>query len=350
MAVIIEDLADWRAADMEDQGEWVIHLTSDQVGGLDRALTAAKASGTTLDGLSKANFPLDGFDDLFADILKRLEEGRGIAVVRGLPALKYSKDDLRLMYWGIGRHVGVAVSQSSKGDLLGDVMDFGSDVNSSTGRGYMSRQHLGFHTDTSDVVALMVLRPAMSGGLSMICSSLAIRNEIARTRPDLLELLYQPFYWTWKGQQQPGEAPYYQQPIYSERDGKFSSRYIKTHILSAHEDHPELPKLTDLQHEAMSAIDHMALDPKFHFSMMFEPGDIQFLNNHVTMHSRSAFQDHPEPDRRRHLLRMWLSVPNSRALNPAMAPIYRDQARGAVRGGFPSRTGSHSFETVQARD
>ncbi|WP_428390922.1 TauD/TfdA family dioxygenase [Lichenicoccus sp.] len=350
MATIIENPADWRAADMEDKGEWVINLSSVQVAALDRALTTAKASGTTLDALTKTNFPLIGFDDLFADVLKRLEQGRGIAVIRGLPALNYTKDDLRMMYWGIGRHVGVAVSQSSKGDLLGDVMDFGSDVNSSTGRGYMSRQHLGFHTDTSDVVALMVLRPAMSGGLSMICSSLAIRNEIARTRPDLLEILYQPFYWSWKGQQEPGASPYYQQPIYSEQDGKFSSRYIKTHILSAHEDHPELPKLTDLQHEAMSAIDHMALDPKFHFSMMFEPGDIQFLNNHVTMHSRSAFQDYAEPDRRRHLLRMWLSVPNSRALNPAMAPIYRDQTQGAVRGGFPSRTGSHSFETVQARD
>lgn len=349
-ASIIESPADWFAVDMEDRREWVINLTSEQIASLQTATRAATAAGITLATVSKDNFRIEGFSELFADVLRRLEDGRGLAVIRGLPALDYTKDELRLMYWGIGKHVGMAVSQSSKGDLLGDVRDFGADTHSSTGRGYMSRQHLGFHTDTSDVVALMVLRPAKAGGLSKICSSLAIRNEIARTRPDLLEVLYQPFFWSWKGQEAPGERPYYEQPIYTEKNGRFSSRYIKTHIFAAHEDNSELPPLTPIQLEAMSAIDHRAIDPRFHFSMMFEPGDIQFLNNHVTMHSRTEFEDYEEEDRKRHLLRMWLSVENSRSLHPGMAPIYQDQSAGAVRGGFPSRTGSYSFETVPAQD
>ena len=189
-----------------------------------------------------------------------------------------------------------------------------------------------------------------SGGLSLICSSLAIRNEIEKTRPDLLAVLYQPFYWSWKGQEAPGERPYYEQPVYSEHNGKFASRDIKSHILSAGQDFLELPSLSKVQMEALTLINTLANDPKFHISMMFEPGDMQFLNNHVTLHSRTEFEDFKEPDRKRHLLRMWLSVPNSRELSSLLGTIYREQASGAVRGGFPSRTGSYSFETVAAKD
>ena len=350
MVHLVKGLADWRAKDMADTSQWIINLTADQIAVIGQAIRTTKASGATLATLTKESFPLPGFEPLFAEVLERVENGRGVVVVRGLPALDYDKDDLRMIYWGLGLYVGVAVSQSSKGDLLGDVMNFGQDPKTSTGRGYMSSQKLGFHCDTSDIVALMVLRTAKTGGLSKICSSVAIRNEIARTRPDLLEVLYQPFYWSWKGQEPEGELPYYHQPIYSEHDGKFSSRDIKTHVFSAHEDNPELPPLSEKQKEAMALINELAESPDFHFSMMFEPGDIQFLNNHVTLHSRTAFEDFPEPERKRHLLRMWLSPPNSRELSPSMGAIYRDQSSGAVRGGFPSRTGRHSFETVQAQD
>ena len=342
--------AAWLAADLADPAEWIIQLSSEQISDIDHAMRASLKAGLELADLNRKNFSIPSFDGIVPEILERLEEGRGLVVLRGFPALEYDKDQLRRIFWGLGQHLGTAVSQSSNGDLLGDVKNFGADVNSSTGRGYMSKQALGFHTDTADVVALMVLRAAKSGGLSLICSSVAIRNEIARTRPDLLEVLYQPFYWSWKGQEAAGELPYYQQPIYSEHEGKFSARDIKTHIFSAHQDNPELGELGPKQMEAMQLVNTLAQDPRFHFSMMFEPGDIQLLNNHVTYHSRTEFEDFDEADRKRHLLRMWLSVPNSRELSPAMSPIYRDQRSGAVRGGFPSRTGEHSFATVAAKD
>ncbi len=340
--------ANWLAADLENPDEWMIQLTPAQIAEIDTALKGC--AGIDIADVTKENFPLPSFATLVDDVLDRLENGRGLAVIRGFPALNYAKEELRKVYWGLGKHFGTAVSQSSKGDLLGDVMDFGQDPNSSSGRGYMSRQTLGFHSDTSDVVCLMVLRAAKSGGLSLICSSLAIRNEIACTRPDLLEVLYKPFYWSWKGQEAPGEKPYYEQPVYSESNGKFASRDIKTHIFSAGKDFPELPPLSEKQMEALTLINTLANDPTYHFSMMFEPGDIQFLNNHVTLHSRTEFEDYDEPDRKRHLLRMWLSVPNSRQLSPLLGAIYQDQNGGAVRGGFPSRTGSYSFETVAAKD
>lgn len=342
--------SNWLAADMQDQSKWIIPLTGQQIDALDLALRAALAAGATMATLNRNNFVLRYFDGLISDVQERLENGHGVVVLRGFPALNYTKDELRMLYWGLGLYLGTAVSQSSKGDLLGDVMDFGSDVNSATGRGYMSSQGLGFHSDTSDVVALMVLRAAKTGGLSKICSAVAVRNEIARTRPDLLDVLHQPFNWSWKGQEVPGQTPYYQQPIYSEHQGKFCSRHIPPHILVAPEQSPELPAVTAQQIEAMKLINTLANDERFHFCMMFEPGDIQLLNNHVTYHSRTEFEDYPESDRKRHLLRMWLSVPNSRELSPLMSAIYRDQRTGAVRGGFPSRTGQHSFETVAAKD
>jgi hypothetical protein len=342
--------SNWLAADMADPREWIIQLSREQIADLDQALQFARSHGVTIDKLDKQSFPLKAFDKLVPEVQDRLENGRGVVVLRGLPANDYAKDDLRLMYWGMGLYLGTGVSQSSKGDLLGDVRNFGQDPHSSTGRGYMSKLHLGFHTDTADVVALMVMRAAKSGGLSMIASSVAIRNEIAATRPDLLEELYKPMHWSWKGQEGPGEKPYYEQPIYSEHEGKFSSRHIYTHIFTAQENHPELPRLTAKQLEAIKLVSALADQPRFHFSMMFEPGDIQLLNNHVTYHARTEFEDYPEEDRKRHLLRMWLAMPNTRALSPLMSAIYRDQAGGAVRGGFPSRTGSHSFETVPAQD
>lgn len=347
----LDQMANWKAADMADHRQWMIQLSDDQVDEFDRALQAAQDAGITIDRLTRAEFALPLFDALVPDVQERLENGRGVVVLRGMPAERYTKAQLRLLYWGLGLHLGTAVSQSSKGDLLGDVRNFGDDVNSSKGRGYMSRQGLGFHTDTADVVALLVMRAARSGGLSMICSSVAIREEIAATRPDLLDVLYQPFWWSWKGQEAAGETAYYAQPVYSERDGRFSSRHIATHILSAHEDFKdELPPLEPQQLEALKLVNALANDARFHFSMMFEPGDIQLLNNHVTYHARTEFDDFDEDERKRHLLRMWLAMPNSRALSPLMSAIYRDQAGGAVRGGFPSRTGTHSFATVRAQD
>lgn len=335
----------WMARDLENTDRWIHALTSEEIADIDSALAAAKRDGLSFDTLTRENFHLKVLPSTLKVTLDKLENDLGLFVLRGLPARNYPKDDLRLIYWGIGLHLGRPVSQSSKGDVLGDVKNFGEKVATATGRGYMSKEQLGFHTDTADVVCLFVLQTPKSGGLSKFCSSVAIRDEIAEKRPDLFEVLQQPFYWSWKGQEAPGEPKYYPQPVYSFRDGKFSSRYIKTHILSAQKEFPEAPRLTEAQKEAMGMIDTLANDPRFHYSMMFEPGDLQFMNNHVTYHARTEFEDFAEEERRRHLLRMWLAVPNSRPLDPGMKAIYQDQSGGALRGGFPSRTDKIVYET-----
>ena len=341
----INSPAAWLAEDMRDPKEWVINLSGEHIEELSNSLKAIQGEGIAISEITADNFPLLSFKSLIAEVRTRLEDGRGVVVLRGFPALQFKKEELRLLYWGLGLHLGTPVSQSSKGDLLGDVRDFGDDVSSRTGRGYMSRQKLGFHADTADVVGLMVLRPAKTGGLSYICSSVAVHNEILRTRPDLLQCLYEPYYLSWKGQEELGGSPYYQQPLFTLHKGKFASRYIRTHVIAAHKDFPELGALPEKKREAMELVSELASDPRFHFSMMFEPGDIQLLNNHVTYHSRSEYEDYEEPDRKRHLLRMWLSMPNTRELSPLMSAIYPNQKGGVVRGGFPSRTGAHTYMT-----
>ncbi|MES2979881.1 MAG: TauD/TfdA family dioxygenase [Pseudomonadota bacterium] len=343
----------WIASDLKTNTQWIRHLSADEIAALDRALGTARKAGLSFESLSRENFRLDELRKTFDGVLDELEGGLGFCVLRGLPAHLYSKDDLRLMYWGIGLNIGTAVTQSSRGDMLGDVKNFGVDTFSKKGRGYMSNQFLEFHADTCDVVCLMVLRVAKSGGLSRFCSSVAIHDEIAKTRPDLLEVLYQPFYMSWKGQEVAGALPYYQQPMFSKLEGKQSSRFIPQHVIGFSVDsslHPELPLLSPKQKEALEYVQSLANNPRFYGEMMFEPGDMQFMNNHVMYHSRTEFEDYDEPDRRRHLIRMWLSVPNSRALDESMSAIYRDRRPGAVRGGFPSHSGARVYETPVITD
>lgn len=342
----------WLAKDLETNRQWVVQLTPAEIEGLDTALASARRQGLDFETLTRENFPLPALRATFDRVLGELEDGLGFIVLRGLPAQKYSKAELRLMYWGVGLHIGSAVSQSNRGDMLGDVRDFGVDTFSKKGRGYMSNQFLQFHSDTCDVVCLMVLRTAKQGGLSRYCSSLAIHDEIARTRPDLLEVLYQPVYMSWKGQEAPGELPYYPQPVFTRKaGGKFASRFIPQHIIGHNvPTPPELPPLTPLQKEAVELVQTLANDPRFYGEMMFEPGDMQFMNNHVMYHSRTEFEDYPEEDRKRHLIRMWLSVPNSRELDDSMHGIYRDRRPGVTRGGFPCHTGARVFETPVITD
>lgn len=349
MQRLIHDAADWRGPDIARSPRWIHELSATEVGEIDNAFRTAKANGKTLATLGRNDFPLPTLRHLLTHALDEIENGLGLYHLRGLPTAHYSKDDLRLIYWGLGKHLGTAVSQSRDGDLLGDVRDIGVDLHGPKGRGYRSKQKLTCHTDTCDVVGLMVLRTAMSGGLSILASSVAIHNEIARTRPDLLEVLYQPFWWSWQGQEPPGDKPYYAEPVFTFHNGKFACRYVRTVIESAQR-YPEVPRMTPAQAEAIELIDTLGNSPEFHFATMFEPGDIQLLNNHTILHARTAFEDYPEEDRKRHLLRMWLSVPNSRELSPAYGTIYRETRAGAVRGGYPSRTGRHVYETTQMVD
>lgn len=335
----------WMGETAQASDAWIHCFSPDEIAEIDSAYRNARACGATLATLTRAQFPVPHVSKILTRVQQELEEGWGLYLLRGIPVERYIKDELRFIYWGLGLHLGTAVSQSKRGDVLGDVRDLGTGLDGPKFRGYTSAGELTYHADAADVTGLFCIQPAKRGGLSRIVSTSAVHNEILRTRPDLLEVLYQPYYWSFQGNELPGTPPHYEQPVFTMHKGRFAARYTRTHMRSAQMmDH--LPKMTAAQAEALDLIDDICARPEFQLTMMFQPGDIQFLNNHLMLHMRTEFEDYPEPARRRHLMRLWLSLPNGRELSPAFAPFYRDTRAGAVRGGHPGHGDDVVFETA----
>ena len=341
---IIESPAVWTGAEMQKRTDWIHHLSAEEIAEIDTAYRGLIARGIQLTDIERDNFPLPHFAKLAQHVQDRIENGPGIFLIRGFPAEKYEMLALRMIYWGLGKYLGTAVTQSSDGDLLGDVRDASFDINSKTGRGYRSSQELTFHCDSADVTALFVLRTAMTGGMSGFASSIAVHNEVVRRDPKLAALLYERFYWSLLGQEQPGEAPYYEQPVFHMHDGHFSMRFVRAMIYGA-EKHVGAPPLSVKQRAALDLLCDVADNSPYSFRMMLAPGDLEVLNNHISMHARTEFKDQGTRDTNRHLLRLWLSMPNSRPLSPLMNYIYRDQTPGAVRGGFRAHGSRRIMET-----
>src|SRR6516225_2262404 len=235
---------------------------------------------------------------------------------------------------GIGTYLGSARSQNAQGHLLGHVYDLGKGLSATNPnlRSYATAERQNFHIDRCDVVALLCLRRAKSGGLSNIVSSMTVHNVMAARRPDLLERLYQPFPVDRRGEVPEGKAQFYEAPVFNEHAGYLSVLYSRLHIGSAQR-FPEARRLTTKDIEALDMLTEFAGDPDLRLDMNFMPGDGPFLHNHTILHARSAYEDWPDAERKRHLLRLWLSPPGARPLPPVFAECYGDLTIGD-RGGI----------------
>jgi len=282
-------------------------LTSAERGAIVMAANRAVASGRTPATVEPGDFDLPTLRPLVARWVETLNGGRGFVLVRGFPVDQLSPESTELAYAGLGHQLGVPISQDADATLLGHVRDEGVSRSDPSVRLYRTRARQDFHTDGSDIVGLLCLQRAKSGGQSRIASSLAVYNEILRRRPDLVDVLYQPMYWDRNEEQSPGEDPFFALPVFNEVAGNLRIFYIGWYIRDAQR-HPQVPRLTDPQREALDLIESIANDPEFRLDMDFEPGDIQLLANAKILHSREAYEDHDDPDRRRHLLRLWLTA------------------------------------------
>jgi hypothetical protein len=264
--------------------------------------------------------------------------------LRGLPVERYSEDELRTIWLGLGANLGRPVFQNSRGELMRAIRDEGGDLGQrygkvETGGGTflssyartLSNGPLRFHTDRCDVVGLLCVRQSQSGGVSTLASSPAVHNAMLARRPDLAALLYRDVWRSRLGEEVGGEKAAYPLPIWGARDGRFTSHYSLTYIEAA-ELMAGVPKLEPAQREAIDLL--MALAKELCFEMRFAPGDIQLLNNHVIYHGRTAFVDEAQSRQDRLLLRLWLAMPNSRALPEGHEVLWRDIRAGAVRGGI----------------
>ncbi len=314
----------WLAADQADAKAWTFRLSARQADEVAAALAHARARGRDIGTLTRTDFPLPTLAAVVREWARELAQGRGFVLVRGFPVERFSSEDAALAYYGLGLHWGTPVSQNAQGDLLGHVRDLGAPRTGPAVRLYTTRERQDFHTDGADVIGLLCLRPAKAGGESQIASSLAVYNELLRRRPDLIELLYEPLYWDRNDEQAAGEPPYFTLPICSLVAGQPRFFYIGWYIRDAQR-HPDVPRLRPEQLELLAAIEAIANDPRFRLDMAFAPGDIQFINNAVILHARNAYEDFPEPERKRHLLRLWLSAHDFTSVDDVL------------RGGIPQR-------------
>ena len=321
----------WRGPEMARRSdEWTYRLDAKAIAELDAAIAAIESRAVDILQIRRDVFALPYLGETLRRIQHALQHGIGFAVIRGLPAERYDIRQAAIAYFGIGAHLGEAVSQNAKGHALGHVCNLGFDPDLPTGRGYQSSRELNFHTDPADVVGLMCLRKAKSGGLSSIVSSGTVFNTMLAQRPDLVHVLTQTLYRDRRGEIPENCLPWYRLPVFNFRDGQLTTNYVRSTIEKAQR-FADVPRLSDTQREAFALIERIAADPALYLNMAFEPGDIQLLNNHYIMHSRTSYEDFPEPEKRRHLLRLWLAC----ADGPPLADPYYE-FMGKTQSGRPN--------------
>jgi alpha-ketoglutarate-dependent taurine dioxygenase len=328
---VVASLADWRGRDLHPS-DWRYDLSAGEIAEVNHALDVLKASGKSPIEASSGDFPLPTLGAALRRQVAMVENGLGFRVVSGIPVGDKTEAEARLIAWGIGLHIGVALPQNAQGDAILDVRDTGQET-TKTLRGNHSASEIHYHVDSADLVTLLCRRTAKSGGLSRIVSSLAIHNRMAMLHPDLVAEMYRPLPFYKLARQEGEVSPFFLCPVFGLRDGHFTSRYYRTRILAAAE-LPGAPRLTRRQRDALDVIHELASDPETYLEMAFKPGDLQIVSNHVIYHARTEFQDHGAPDLKRHLFRMWLAIANSRPLPRAFAQAYGNPEPGTLRGGY----------------
>jgi hypothetical protein len=340
----------WHGRDMAGSAHWQRRLTAAQLGEIDDALAAATARGLRWEDMTAEDFPLPSFAALAEDIRVELEEGSGILLLRGLDPGHYTPDQLKILYAGLCRHIGTLVYSNRAGEIMREIRDVAREGGRDAGQRYgalpdagrpgaflssyartLTNQQLRFHTDRCDVVGLFCVRQALRGGVSKLCSSPAVHNAMLARRPELCAALYQPLWRSRFGEEDATDDASYPLPVWGVRDGKFTSHYSRTFIEVAQR-RSEVPRLSAEQAEALDLLHELA--EELCFEMSFAPGDIQFVNNHVVYHARTAFEDDPAQGADRLLLRLWMAVSNSRALPEDHAVLWSNVEAGALRGGI----------------
>ena len=312
----IEHPAAWRGDKLFERDDWMYQLLPSEQQEIARHLTLP-----------------DSLVERLKFVQDALENGSGVSLIRGVPIQSFSQDGLREFFHSLVEHVGTPISQSAAGERVFSVRNAGLADSDPRARGPNTKKKLNFHTDRCDVIGFLCVKQAKCGGENQVVSSMTLYNEIQRQRPDLMEVLTKPFLYKRHTVDTANELAYTEQPIFSFCEGHFGANLLRVLIERAYAS-DDTPDMTELQREALDFVDQQAARPELHVTFTQQPGDILFLNNWVTFHRRTAFEDYPQEEQRRHLLRVWLSMPNSRPIDPLFAGNYGATAAGAIRGGM----------------
>ncbi len=317
---IINSSGSWKGKEISGQPDWQIDLTENHI----------KEINELISGNGQKN---SSITQLFADARETLENGPGVVLIRNCPVHDLNEGEAKKLFSILASLIGTLVSQSSEGELIFSVRDSGYKEDDPRSRGPNTRKKLSFHSDRCDVIGFLCLKQAMSGGENQIVSSIAIHNHLVENEPELIKYLYEPFYYRRHNVDTGNELPYCRQPIFSVTEGKFACNLLRVLIDRAYA-MPELPDMSEEQKRALDAIEETASLTEMHFNFRQRPGDILFLNNWTTLHRRSEFIDFPDPEKKRHILRAWISPPNNRPIDPLFEDNYGDHRAGKVRGGM----------------
>ncbi|MEX0308561.1 MAG: TauD/TfdA family dioxygenase [Ruegeria sp.] len=295
------------------EADWIVDLAADDIADLEQAAHHYLSLGRDIGLMTKADFPLVNLGLHLHELRKKLINGIGFEVLRGLPIETYTQEMAAAIFCGVGAHLGSARSQNAQGHILGHVRDIGADANDPNTRIYQTHERQTFHTDSADIVGLLCLREAKKGGDSLLVSAEAIYNRMRAECPDLLDRLFDPIATDRRGEVPEGMEPFMTIPPFTWHDGKLTVFYQRQYIDSAQR-FPEAMRLSDDHVAALNIFDALANDPRMYLTMRLKPGDMQFVYNHSQLHDRTGFTDWPDPDQRRHLLRLWLSPEGDREL------------------------------------
>lgn len=299
--------AAWLGKDVRQQGDWHYQLCNTEIGELQAAVTQAESSDKPMEQLTRTDFPLPTLAPRIDDWRREIRHGRGFILIRGFPVHEWTEQQSAIAYWCLGHHFGIPGAQNPEGDLLGHVRDqrTGQDV-----RYYRTNKAIAPHCDAADFVGLLCLNKAKSGGLSRIASSVAVYNEVLARKPELVERLFKPIWFDTKGD---GGIRAFPIAPCAYANGELRTFWQSDYYREAQK-LGFVPEFSDADWELIDCYDSVASDPDFYLDMDLEPGDIQLISNHTILHARTGYEDWDELAQRRHLLRLWISLPERKSL------------------------------------
>ena len=325
----VTDRSAWKGADMTKDDSWIYRLSEREAAEIESAFARAMAAGKRHEDMTPEDFPLDTFGRLVRAMRDQIEDGRGVTLLKGVPVAGKTVEQVELLYAGISAHIGTSVAQDTEGTLIGRVEDLGNNYQDIKVRGTNTNAQLTPHCDSADILALLCVRQAKSGGMNTLASSMAIYNEILKAHEEFLEPLYNGFHYNIRGNGPPAryrDITAHRVPVYSYYKGKLSCRFNQKAILTS-EQLPGVAPLTQIEKDAVNEVARLSMLPELSFEVMLEPGDLLLLSNYSVFHNRDAFEDWPERERKRLLLRKWVNIPNSRELTWEFADHYNTGPR-----------------------
>jgi hypothetical protein len=299
----------WRADTIDAPASWYYPLSEHALSALDEAAGEGRWSSLPVTGLRASDRLRAAVAADLGRAREALEIGRGFAVITAGQPGRYASQHLQAVYWLVGQVLGRPFEQNVQGTLLYDVRDTGQDVRYGA-RFSVTNSESTFHTDNSfgdevlDYVGLLCLSPAKSGGRSLLVSAYTVQNELRTRYPDAWEVLRGQFHIDRRGGLRPGDQPTAHSPILGGNGEGLVVRYLRYWIEIGHEK-AGVPLTADQVH-ALDVLDRVAAEPGLRVEFTLRPGEMLFCNNRWLLHNRTGFEDYPEPERRRHYVRLWL--------------------------------------------